>query len=158
MILSFIKRMLKTSNKQEKSEDISVEPIQYTKEELSNAKYIIEDVFWVTLRRKLKTKEMKEPKREVKTILAVRSGEEEYMDIETGAYYNARRYISDLNEVNVWTAYEMPYRFYVMETLMDKHIEYDDSFTAIQLRDLIRTQRQKYKTPMYDSGNWGINK
>lgn len=37
---------------------------------------------------------------------------------------------------------------------MDKHIEYDDSFTAIQLRDLIRTQRQKYKTPMYDSGNW----
>lgn len=157
-MLSFIKMILQSSNKQEKSEEVSLEPKQYTKEELENSRYAIMDVYWVTLRRKLKTNEMKEPKREVKTILAIRAGEDLYMDIETGKYYNASRFISDLNAVNVWTAYEMPYRFYVMETLIDKHINYDDSFTPSQLRELIRIQRQKYKTPMYDSGNWGINK
>lgn len=130
----------------------------YNKEELEAVTYAIIDVYRVTLRRKLKTKNMPEPKRDVKSILAIRAGDDLYMDIESGEYYEAKRYISDLNAVNVWTAYEMPYRYYVIETLMDKHIDYDDCFTAKQLRELIRIQRQKYKYPMYDSNSWGVNK
>ena len=131
---------------------------QHTMEELDNATYKILDVYRVTLRRNVKTKNMPEPKMEVKTILAIRAGEDLYMDIENGEYYEASRFINDLNQVNTWTAYEMPYRFYVVETLLDKHIDYDDSLTASELRQLIRLQRDKYKYPMYDCEKWGVNK
>ncbi|MFQ6723890.1 MAG: hypothetical protein ACLRFE_00965 [Clostridia bacterium] len=156
--MSLIKKILNAFVKPEIKQEVINNPKQYTSEELDNLTYAINDVYRVTLRRKVKTKNMVEPRKEVKTILAIRAGDDLYMDIETGQYYNASRYISDLNTINVWTAYEMQYRFYVMETLLDKHIDYDEKFTAKQLRELIRIQRQRYKTPMYESDKWGVNR
>ena len=158
--MTLIEKILNRFKKIEiKEEMLSLsEPKQYTQEELNSLTYVIDDVYWVTLKRNVKTKNMPKPKREIKSILAIRAGDDLYMDIETGKYYEASRFISDLNAVNVWTAYEMPYRFYVIETLMDKHIDYDDSLTANQLRELIIIQRDKHKHSMYDSANWGVNK
>ena len=158
MANSFKQILSKFQKPQEIQEMLDTSPKQYTKEELETATYVILDVYRVTLKRNVKTKNMPEPKQETKSILAIRAGDDLYMDIETGEYYEASRFISILNQVNVWTAYEMPFRFYVMETLMNKHIDYDDKLTAKQLRELIRIQRNRYKYPMYESKNWNVNK
>ena len=158
LIQRILNRLLNKENNSEQKPETINELKQHTQQELDSTTYKILDVYRVTLTRKVRTKNMPKPKREVKSILAVRAGDDLYMDIETGAYYEAKRYISDLNAVNVWTASEMPYRFYVMETLLDKHIDYDDKFTSSQLRELVRIQRQKYKYPMYESDKWGVNK
>ena len=158
LMQTILKRLMNKENDSEQKPETINELKQYTTKELDSATYKILDVYRVTLTRKVRTKNMPKPKREVKSILAVRAGDDLYMDIETGEYYEAKRYISDLNAVNVWTASEMPYRFYVMETLMDKHIDYDDSLTAKELRELIRIQRNKYNYPMYESQNWDINR
>ena len=158
LIQRILNRLMNKENDSEQRLENINELKQYTQKELDSFTYVIDDVYRVTLKRNVKTKDMQKPKKEVKSILAVRAGDDLYMDIETGEYYEAKRYISDLNAVNVWTASEMPYRFYVIETLLDKHIDYDDKFTSKQLRELIRMQRQKYRYPMYESQNWGVNK
>ena len=158
LMQTILKRLMNKENNSEQKPETINELKQYTTKELDSATYKILDVYRVTLTRKVRTKNMPKPKREVKSILAVRAGDDLYMDIETGEYYEAKRYISDLNAVNVWTASEMPYRFYVIETLLDKHIDYDDKFTSKQLRELIRMQRQKYRYPMYDCKKWDINR
>lgn len=158
LMQAILKRLMNKENNSEQKLETINELKQYTQKELDSFTYVIDDVYRVTLKRNVKTKDMQKPKKEVKSILAIRAGDELYMDIETGKYYEASRFISNLNQINTWTAYEMPYRFYVIETLLDKHIDYDDKFTSKQLRELIRMQRQKYRYPMYHCKKWDINR
>lgn len=160
--MGLIKRLIDKFNLQDKQNTTFNKNIdelkQYTRQELDSATYEIMEVYRVTLTRKVKTKNMPEPKKEVKSILAIRVEDDLYMDIETGKYYRAKRNISDLDETNKYIASEMPFRYYACETLTDKCIDWSESLTAKQFRETVRLQKERYKHPMYDCKEWGINR
>ena len=158
LMQTILKRLMNKENDSEQKPETINELKQYTTKELDSATYKILDVYRVTLTRKVSTKNMPEPKKEVKSILAIRIKDNMYMDIESGNYYKAELFISDLNQCNIWTSYEMPFRYYACETLMDKCIDWSESLTARQFRDIIRLQKEKYKHPMYDCKKWDINR
>lgn len=159
--MSLIKRLINVFNRKDKEnsqQEDKKELKQYTQQELENAKYKVMDVYRVTLRRKVKTNNMPEPKLETRSILAIIVEDHLYMDIETGNYYEAGPCICELKEINKYVASVMPFRYYASETLLDKYIADFDKLTAKQFREIVKSQKSKYKYPVYDFTLWGINR
>ena len=136
------------------TKEVKPEFKQYTKEELENELFEINDVYRVRLTRKVNVKDSQETKKETLTILAIRVGDKHYMDIETGKYYEVNRDKDNANKLNVYTAEEMPFRYYCCEALMEKQIEWHIKLNPSEFRDIIRYQKENYGHPMYE--NWGF--
>lgn len=149
--MSIIKNILK---KHKKETEIKPKLVPHSKEELANAEYVINDVYWVRLTRKVRVKNSQETKKETLSILAIRIDDNHYMDIETGKYYEAYRVSDNLNKINVYVAEEMPFRYFCCEALMDKQIEWHIKLTPAEFREIVMYQKENYKHPMY--GNWGF--
>ncbi len=140
--MSFIKKMM------EKEAEKSPSFREYTKEELTNAKYILYTVRIGSLYQKgLNAKE--DVKILKKDAIMVNVATYWYMDIETGKYYqfggdNGEEVAKIKGKTYVGNLRPMFHTCY--ETIMDKHFNCNQMLTAKQLNELYQDHLNRWET------------